>query len=215
MRHPILPLVVFMLLLAPSTVSARIYIWTDAEGVKHYSQEPPPEDATEVMVQEEMRYDASSDAKSHRAGSATAAGTPRGTSDGQTRIVMEGNILQVPVSIVYAGNEVDTMLVLDTGSSSTVLTVPLADRLGVEPEINTQVKVAGGEKLDAQSITLDSLTVGPHTRRNLRVLVLRHQGARPKLHGALGLNFLRHYPYTIDMQKMVINWKAGTEAAAP
>ena len=78
MRHPILPLVVFILLLAPSTVSARIYIWTDAEGVKHYSQEPPPEDATEVMVQEEMRYDASSDAKSHRAGSANEPGPEGG-----------------------------------------------------------------------------------------------------------------------------------------
>ncbi|MDJ0803112.1 MAG: aspartyl protease family protein [Desulfobacterales bacterium] len=216
MRHLIHPLVLLLILLAtPSLPSARIYIWTDAEGVKHYSQEPPPEDATEVMEKDEVHYDASADAKSHRAGSATAAGAQRGAGDGQTRIVMEGNILQVPVTLVYAGKEVATMLVLDTGASSTVLTVPLAERLGVEPEINTQVKVAGGTMLDAQSVTLDSLSVGPHTRRNMRVLILRHQGARPKLHGALGLNFLRHYPYSIDMQKMVINWEAGTAASAP
>ncbi len=215
MRHSILPLILLMILLAPLQTAARIYIWTDAEGVKHYSQEPPPENAAEVTVQEEMRYDPSADAKSHRAGAATASGEHRQTGDEQTRIVMEGNILLIPATLVYGGQEVETMLVLDTGASSTVLTTPLADRMGVEPEINAQVKVAGGEKLDAQSVTLDALIVGPHTRRNMRVLILRHKGARPKLHGALGLNFLRHYPYSIDMQKMVINWETGVPATAP
>ncbi len=215
MRHLILPLVLFMILLTPSLPSARIYIWTDAEGVKHYSQEPPPESATEVLEQDEMRHDPSADAKSHRSGSAAAGGAYREMGDGQTRIMMEGNILLVPATLVYEGHQVDAMLVLDTGASSTVLTVPLADRLGVEPGINAQVKVAGGEKLDAQSVTLDSLTVGPHTRPNVRVLILRHQGARPKLHGALGLNFLRHYPYSIDMQKMLINWDTGGSTSAP
>ncbi len=212
MRHAILPLVVFMLLMLPIEPSARIYIWTDAEGVKHYSQEPPPEGAAEVQVQDEMRYDPSADAKSHRGDAGSATGAPRTPADAQTRIMIEGNILFIPATIVYSGQEVETMLVLDTGASSTVLAAPLADRLGIEPETNTQVKVAGGEKLDAQAVTLDALIVGPHTRRNVRVLILRHQGSRPKLHGALGLNFLQHYPYSIDMQKMVINWDTGKPA---
>ena len=77
MRRPILPLAIFMLLMLPLQLSARIYIWTDAEGVKHYSQEPPPEGAAEVQVQDEMRYDPSADAKSHRGDAGSATGAPR------------------------------------------------------------------------------------------------------------------------------------------
>ncbi len=187
-------------ILIPFSLTARIYIWTDAQGVKHYSQEPPPEHATEVVIKDEMRYDASADAKRHRSASA-----PKSR---QTRILIEDNILFVPVTLAYGGREVEVLLVLDTGSSSTVLAPALAERLGIQPEINAKVKVAGGEKLDAQTVVLDFLRVGPHTRRDVRTLVLRHQSAQAKLNGALGLSFLKHYPYSIDMQKEVINWGA-------
>jgi clan AA aspartic protease (TIGR02281 family) len=215
MRHPIPVFVILVALLAPALLSARIYIWTDAEGVKHYSQEPPPENATDVMVQDEVRYDPSADAKSHRTETEPAAGSHSTTAAQQTRIVLEGNVILLPVTLVYEEREVDTMLVLDTGASSTVLTAALAERLGIKAAINAKVKVAGGELIDAQSVTLDSLSVGPHTRQAVSTLILRHQGAPTKLQGALGLNFLKHYPYTIDMQQMVINWGVANPATAP
>ena len=215
MRHMFAITVVLAAVLMPMSLAARIYIWTDAEGVKHFSQEPPPAHATEVMVQDEMRYDPSADAKSHRTGGGAASGTTPVAKPNQTRIHMEGNIILVPVTLVYGGREVETMLVLDTGASSTVLAPMLAERLGVAPEINAQVKVAGGEKLDAQTVILDALSVGPHTRRDMRVLVLRHREARTKLQGALGVNFLKHFPYSIDMQKMVINWGNDKPATDP
>ncbi len=215
MRLPKFFVVMLVTLLAPALLAARIYVWTDAEGVKHYSQEPPPENATDVIVQDEVRYDPSSDAKSHRTGTEATPGKRSTANARQTRINIEGNVILVPVTLVYDEREVATMLVLDTGASSTVLTAALAERLGVQPEINAKVKVAGGEMIDAQSVILDSLSVGPHTRRELRALVLRHQSTQTKLQGALGLNFLRHYPYNIDMQQMVINWGAATPTIAP
>ncbi len=208
MRNLIFIAVFLAVILIPFSIAARIYIWTDAQGVKHYSQEPPPEHASDVKVKDEMHYDASADAKSHRSASAASSASGTAAKSRQTRILIEGNIIFIPVTLAYGGRAVETLLVLDTGSSSTVLAPALAERLGIQPEINAKVKVAGGEQLDAQSIVLDYLRVGPHTRQEMRTLVLRHQNAQAKLQGALGLNFLKHYPYSIDMQKMVINWGA-------
>ncbi|MDJ0811869.1 MAG: aspartyl protease family protein [Desulfobacterales bacterium] len=212
MRHLIAITALLAAVLMPFSLAARIYIWTDDQGVKHYSQEPPPEHATAVEVKDEMRYDASADAKSHRS---AASGTGTTANARQTRILIEDNILFVPVTLAYGGREVEALLVLDTGSSSTVLAPALAASLGIQPEINAKVKVAGGEKLDAQAVVLDFLRVGPHTRRDVRTLVLRHRNAQAKLNGALGLSFLKHYPYSIDMQKQVINWGVDKSGGDP
>ena len=209
MRHLILIPVMLVFILIPALLAARVYIWTDSQGVKHFSQEPPPENASEVMVQEELRHDPSAEGKQFRNSTADDA-----LSSQQTRIVREGNVILIPVNLSHNGRDVDTLLVLDTGASSTVLTAQLAERLGIQPEINTKVRVAGGE-LEAQAVVLDSLSVGPHTLREVRTLVLRHPGQQTKLQGALGLNFLSHFPYSIDLQKLVIDWKTDTPAMEP
>ena len=209
MRHPILISIMLALMMMPSALAARVYIWTDSEGVKHFSQEPPPEDAADVTVQDELRHDPSAEGKQFR--QSTADDDP---SSGQTRITREGNVILIPVTIRHNGHDVDTRLVLDTGASSTVLTAHLAERLGIQPEINAKVRVAGGE-LDAQAVVLESLSVGPHTLKDVRTLVLRHQEQQTKLQGALGLNFLSHFPYSIDLQKLVIDWKTDTPAIDP
>ncbi len=210
MRYPILIPLMLALIMIPAALAARVYIWTDSEGVKHFSQEPPPGDAADVMVQDELQHDPSAEGKQFR--QSTADDNP--SSPGQTRIMREGNVILIPVTLSHNGRDVDTLLVLDTGASSTVLTAHLADRLGIQPEINAKVRVAGGE-LDAQAVILDSLSVGPHTLTEVRTLVLRHQEQQTKLHGALGLNFLSHFPYSIDMQQMVIDWRAKTPAMDP
>ncbi|BBO77198.1 hypothetical protein DSCW_46150 [Desulfosarcina widdelii] len=46
------------LLLVSNTVPAgTIYTWTDADGVKHYSNEQPPEGIDKVQTIEEVQYD--------------------------------------------------------------------------------------------------------------------------------------------------------------
>ncbi len=222
MRHMLLKLLIVVTLLWPATcLWARIYIWTDAEGVKHFSQEPPPESATEVMVKDEVRFDPSSDAKQHHteppvaAPSRPAARSRAAARSQQTRIVLQGNVILVPATLIYGGRQIDTQLVLDTGASSTVLHAPLAERLGIEPQINTKIRVASGEMINAQAVNMDTIRVGPHTMQGMRTLIIRHQGPPTPHQGLLGLNFLSQYPYSIDMRAKVINWGTQIPAAGP
>ncbi len=216
MRTIVLMSVVLATLLMPATLpAARIYIWTDAEGVKHFSQEPPPEDATEVMVKDEIRYDPSADAKQHNADTELEPLAPRSSRprksprQQQTKIVVKNNVILVPTTLTYSGRQVDAQLVLDTGASSTVLHAPLASRLGVRPEVNAKIRVASGDVIDAQAVVMDTVSVGPHSQQGMRTLIIRHQGPQTSHEGLLGLNALSQYPYSIDMQNMVINW--GTQ----
>ncbi len=56
-------LFLFFLVLAPSAqLTADIYSWTDSNGVKHYSNVPPPPGVGTAMdVQREMAYDRDAD----------------------------------------------------------------------------------------------------------------------------------------------------------
>ena len=215
MRHSILIPVMFLALLFPTLLTARIYIWTDAKGVKHFSQEPPPAHAAEVMVQDELQYDPSADAKQRRDESDSDGLPPKSRRSNatarrqQTRIAVEGNVIVVPTTLNYGGRQIETQLVLDTGASSTIVHAPLADRLGIRPDVNAKVRIASGEMINAQAVTMDAISVGPHTLRGARTLFIRHEGPQTAHQGLLGLNFLGQYPYSIDMHKMVINW--GTD----
>ncbi len=53
----------FFLVLAPSAqLTANIYTWTDSNGVKHYSNVPPPPGVgTAIDVQREIAYDRDAD----------------------------------------------------------------------------------------------------------------------------------------------------------
>jgi hypothetical protein len=221
MRPSILIPVILLTLLTPALLTARIYIWTDAEGIKHFSQEPPPEQASEVMVQDELQYDPSADAKQRRNESDPNASPPQSQPSKsvagrqQTRIVLEGNVILVPTTLSYGGRQIDTQLVLDTGASSTILHAPLADRLGIRPAVNTKVRIASGEMINAQAVTMEAIQAGPHTLRGARTLIIRHQGPQTAHQGLLGLNFLGQYPYSLDMRSMVINWGADIPAAGP
>ncbi len=226
MRHLFLKSLIVLTLLLPATLLwARIYIWTDAEGVKHFSQEPPPENASEIMVKDEVQFDPSSDAKQHHAQPTTEQAviapptqskkTRAAVRRQQTRIVVKGNVILVPATLIYAGRQIETQLVLDTGASSTVLHAPLAGRLGIEPEINTKIRVASGEMVNAQAVNLEAIRVGPHKMEGIRTLIIRHQGPQTPHQGLLGLNFLSQFPYSVDMRAMVINWGAQIPAEGP
>jgi clan AA aspartic protease (TIGR02281 family) len=226
MRHLILTSLIVTTLLLPATLLwARIYIWTDAEGVKHFSQEPPPENATEIMVKDEVHFDASLDAKQQHTEQpveqeveAAPMQSPKPSAAAkrqQTRIVLKGNVILVPTTLIYGGRQIDTHLVLDTGASSTVLHAPLAKRLGIQPKINTQIRVASGEMVNAQAVNMDAIRVGPHKMQGMRTLIIRHQGPQTPHQGLLGLNFLSQFPYSVDMRSMVINWGTQIPAAGP
>ncbi len=207
--------VILAILCIPAVISASVYTWTDSDGVKHFSQEPPPEGATNVAIEEEIKHDPSAEAKGFSRSSASDTSSSAPGQSSSTRILVEGNTDFVPVVLDYDKYQVKTLLVLDTGASSTVITIPLAERLGIQPTPTTTVEVAGGKSIKAQDITLDALRVGPHTLRNVRALIIRHKGAHSSVQGFLGMDFLGQFPFSIDLQNNRIHWKSENPATSP
>lgn len=50
-------LAALMLAWAPSSWAAQVYQWTDADGVKHYSNQPPPDSVGAAVVAKEIASD--------------------------------------------------------------------------------------------------------------------------------------------------------------
>lgn len=53
---------VFLVVLAvPVLYAAQVYQWTDENGVKHFSNDPPPESVQVDQVKSEIQYDEAAD----------------------------------------------------------------------------------------------------------------------------------------------------------
>ena len=53
----VLTMILWLIAIGNTALAGTIYTWTDADGVKHYSNSQPPEEAANVMTIEEVEYD--------------------------------------------------------------------------------------------------------------------------------------------------------------
>lgn len=125
-----------------------------------------------------------------------------------TPVTIEGNQVLVPVTFAYGPRSVRVVLLLDTGASATSLHSDVAARLDIplEQAPKTMGQVYGGGLITARQANLAYLTVGPHTRRNVPVNFVSHNGPPVHFDGLLGMDFLRNYRYHIDFQNQRIVW---------
>ena len=56
MKHTICFLLAAWLMLAAAPAGAELYYWLDENGVKHFSNEPPPKDVGEYHKASETKY---------------------------------------------------------------------------------------------------------------------------------------------------------------
>ena len=127
-------------------------------------------------------------------------------SNAPTKVTVIGNSVLVPVTLVYQGNQVDVQLLLDTGASGTVINTEIADRLNVNLSTarKTQGRVLTGAVIEAHQVTLSRITVGPHTKENAVIFVVRHEGPAAEYDGLLGMDVLRGLKYNVDFEKQII-----------
>ncbi len=121
-------------------------------------------------------------------------------------VVITGNQVFVPVTLANGGNETEALLLLDTGATTTLITPAVAEKLHIEQAEDTRVGVVGGKVLRALTTKLSRVTVGPVSRADLDVVIVRQRGGAGMGDGLLGMNFLRGMKYTIDFKNQTLNW---------
>lgn len=112
----------------------------------------------------------------------------------------------VPVTITGPKYNTTTLLTLDTGATSTMITKDVSKRLQLVPHDLEQIKIADGSTV-VSAVVLVNLTVGGCTVKNLEVSVLSRSqdyGNGLVVEGLLGMDFLGHFQPEIDMERHIL-----------
>ena len=125
----------------------------------------------------------------------------------ETKVVVQGNQVLVPVVLAYEDREVEVVLLLDTGASIIALHRDVANRLRIRNLQKGWARGAGGREIATDIAVLSYVRVGPHKRENLMAGIIDFQGAPVAFEGLLGMNFLRGLEYDIDFEEQRIKWK--------
>ena len=125
----------------------------------------------------------------------------------ETKVVVMGDQVLVPVVLGYKGNELQVLLLLDTGASMIVLHREVAERLSLKSKQKSQFTTAGGEAIKADLVKLDSVQAGPITKKDIGAGIIEFKGPSTRHQGLLGMNFLKNVHYRIDLKRQTIHWE--------
>lgn len=196
MRSLTINMLILLLFFLPATcLASRYYIWTDAKGTKHISEEPPP---GSVKKADSVNF--------KNPAPVTRAATPGRGGGRETRVEIIGNQVLVPVILKHEAKKIKATLLLDTGASMTVLFEETARKLTPDRGKKNKMRVAGGELIDAGLLTLSSITVGAIRKKEIQASVIKHQGPAVDFDGLLGMDFLKGQKYHVDFEKQLIIW---------
>ena len=124
----------------------------------------------------------------------------------ETKVIIQGNQILVPVTIGSGVLEHQTVLLLDTGASQIVLHRDFATRANIRAMGQNISRLAGGGTIYTESATLDYIKVGPYQMKNVGAILINHVGTPVNYTGLLGMNFLRNVAYSIDYKNQKIRW---------
>jgi predicted aspartyl protease len=127
--------------------------------------------------------------------------------DRETDVIIKGNRVYVPTMIANNGLEVETLLLLDTGASQTVIHREIASQLNIIALKKGLSQVAGGQQIYTEMGKVDYIKIGPHKLKGASILIINHEGAAVAHNGLLGMNILRYFNYQIDFENQKIVWQ--------
>jgi predicted aspartyl protease len=190
----------FILSTAMATAEG-IYTWTDENGVRHMSNMEPVEFSGKIEIMELKPAANSEEPRSQYSQPVSPPATQH-----ETKVKIIDNHVIVPVTLLYKKKRVRARLLLDTGSTNITLHKDIANKLSIKKPQKGSIRVAGGELIDAEAVILDSVTVGPHTKKGLVAGIIEHNGPDVAFDGLLGMNFLKNYQYAIDFENQMLRW---------
>jgi predicted aspartyl protease len=127
--------------------------------------------------------------------------------DAETKVMIRGNHVLVPVTLGYGSREIQVMLLLDTGASIVTLHRRVAEQLGIDSTQHAMLMLAGGQKIKTSVAKVRYMRVGPVTKENISVGFIDYEGPENGFQGLLGMNFLQGLEYQVNLKKQVIKWK--------
>ena len=202
-------------LLSMPEAGAEVYKYIDASGVPHFVDSPskiPPEyrDAQEIHQSQNKYLAAPSSPPPGPASNLSRARLKPGAGGFQewkTPVAIIGEQVLVPVILGYRGREVSVNLLLDTGASTLLLDHRFSSQLAIRKLSKTTGRVADGRLISTDTAQLDYVRIGPFQVPNLAAAFIQSEGAAAIHDGLLGMNFLRHFDYSIDFSERTITWK--------
>jgi predicted aspartyl protease len=114
---------------------------------------------------------------------------------------LAGGALLVPVRI---NGTADARLLVDTGSTWTLLSPKLASQLELPIGVQTRRSVlvlAGGREIAVPRVRVASVKLGSATVENLYIGVYEVFPNLPEIQGVVGMDFLRHFRVSIDQEQ--------------
>jgi len=218
-------------LMVPFGVGAEFYRYEDRSGTIHFVEDPGripkeyrqkkqvrkdkyddlQESERELMLEndrregEEARRSEAERELTARSEKEKLAALKRKSKLIITPVTILGRQVFVPVRLANGANETDTMLLLDTGATMSVISPEVAARLKVDQTDNANVKVVGGKVLKVRKAVLSKMQAGPFQRGNQEVVIVNQRGGGFG-DGLLGMSFLAGFKYTIDFETQTITW---------
>lgn len=217
--RPILSIFLMAYLFSPLELHGEFYRYIDESGGFHFVDElskvplkyrdtmrvykekgdPSPEDESALILKKESEKLTSE--------STEALSGAEYRPNQETRVIISGNQILVPVTVGYGGYEMETLLLLDTGASIVTLHRDLADQLSIMDAGSAEAMVAGGRMIQTEMVRLDYVKVGSVEAADMDANIIEHEGPPVNYQGFLGMNFLRNFEYSIDFERQVIRWK--------